>query len=373
MASARALHDRLLPWFARAARDLPWRRTRDPYAIWISEAMLQQTRVEAVVDAYERFLARFPTVAALAAADADDVLAAWSGLGYYRRARALHAAARAIVERHAGAFPRTPADARALPGVGPYTAGAVLSIAYGVRAPAVDGNVARVLARWFALADPLGSSALQRELWRRAEELLPAEDAGAGRGPGAWNQALMELGARVCAPRNPACDACPVAACCAARAAGREAELPVPARKRAPVDVRLEVALVERAGAVLLERRPPDGRMAGLWELPTREVPGPDGARAGLWPAEFRAAVRAGAPLGEVAHAITHHRIRARVRAARVAGRPVGGEHRFLPRAEAGAVGLTGMARKILARFAPDAAAPGDDAHPVLRPASRRR
>jgi A/G-specific adenine glycosylase len=326
--------------------------------------MLQQTRVEAVLEHYRRFLGRFPTVTALAAASADDVLGLWSGLGYYRRARALHVAARAIVEQHGAAFPRTLDDARRLAGVGPYTAGAVLSIAYGVPTPAVDGNVARVLARWFELAAPTGSPALARELWRRAAELVPAAE------PGAWNQALMELGARVCAPRNPACGACPVESLCGARAAGRERELPTPAARRATVDVALEVALVERDGAVLLERRPPDGRMAGLWELPTRELGAADGARSGLWPADYRVALREGEPLGALAHAITHHRIRARVCAGRlVDGRSPGsadGERRFVPRDAAGELGLTGMARKILARF-------GAARDPALRPARPRR
>jgi A/G-specific adenine glycosylase len=356
MPSPQSFHAALLPWFAQEARDLPWRRTRDPYAIWISETMLQQTRVEAVIDHYTRFLARFPTVASLADASEDDVLAQWSGLGYYRRARALRTAAREIEDEHDGVFPCSLDAARALTGVGPYTAGAVLSIAYGLPAPAVDGNVARVFARWFELDSPVGSSALIRELWRRAGELLHRED------PGAWNQALMELGARVCTPKSPACEACPVALFCGARAAGRAHELPVPAAKRAVVDVLLEVALVERDGAVLLEQRPRTGRMAGLWELPTREI---NGAR--LWPADYGVDLREGAPLGEVAHSITNHRIRARVRAAGVATRAgLSSSSRFVALDAVGELGLTGMAKKILSRFAAEP-------NPALRPASRRR
>src|SRR5262245_38334735 len=194
-------------WYRRERRDLPWRRTRDPYAIWISEAMLQQTRVEAVIPRYEAFLARLPDVAALAAAGEAEVLALWSGLGYYARARALRDAARAIVQRHAGVLPRTRAAWLELPGVGPYTAGAVLSIAFSASEPLVDGNVQRVLARLFALEEWQGSKALSEGCWELARALVPR--AGDELDPGAWNQALMELGARVCTARSPDCAACP--------------------------------------------------------------------------------------------------------------------------------------------------------------------
>ncbi len=331
--------DALLAWYTKHRRDLPWRRTRDAYAIWISEAMLQQTRVEAVVPYFERFLARFPTIQALAAASEDDVVAAWSGLGYYRRARALRAAAQAIVERHGGRFPDAKKDALALPGVGPYTAGAVLSIAYGLREPAVDGNVARVYARRFGLEDPLGSGELNRRLWELAGELLPPED------PGAWNQALMELGATVCTPRSPRCLACPWMETCDARRTGRVESLPVPARKREPVDVVLEVALVKRDGEILLQRRPARGRMARMWELPTREL-----GDVGLWPPEFTLPIREGEPLDEIGHGITHHRIRARVRTGELA--PGGeGEALWIRPLDAQELALTGMARKILRRL----------------------
>lgn len=356
----------LLAWYEAHRRDLPWRRIDDPYGVWISEAMLQQTRVEVVIPYWERFLERFPTVGDLAAADEDDVVAAWSGLGYYRRARALRTAAAEIVERHGGEFPRTRAEAEALTGVGPYTAGAVLSIAHGLAEAVVDGNVARVFARWFELQAPLGSSKLNRELWRRAEELVPPDD------PGAWNQALMELGATLCTPRNPDCPACPVAHACAAHRGGRAAELPVPAPKRATVDVRLEIVLVERDGEVLVQRRARDaGRMAGMWELPTRELPGEAGDRSGLWPAEYVAGIREAEPLGEVGHGITHHRIRAAVRSGELAAggdeAPAGSngeELRWIPRAEVASLGLTGMARKVLTRLgtqgAPGAGSAGE-------------
>jgi A/G-specific adenine glycosylase len=253
--------------YARGRRDLPWRRTRDPYAIWVSEIMLQQTRVATVIPYWERWMARFPTVDALAAAPLDDVLAAWAGLGYYSRARNLHAGAAAIAER--GAMPSTTAELREVKGIGAYTAGAIASIAYGERAPLVDGNVARVLARVFAIEDDVKSAAGAKKIWQLAGALMDALPAGAA--PGDLNQGLMELGATVCAPRAPSCLACPLAASCAARAAGRQDELPrLPARKRA-ADLPLldRTALwIEAGGRVLLARRSPEGLYGGLWELP---------------------------------------------------------------------------------------------------------
>ncbi|MCZ6599058.1 MAG: A/G-specific adenine glycosylase [Planctomycetota bacterium] len=357
-AGARELRALLCRWYATEKRDLPWRRTRDPYAIWISETMLQQTRVEAVIPYYHRFLERFPTIADLARASEDDVVAAWSGLGYYRRARALREAARTIVERHEGRFPDRSEDALALPGIGPYTAGAVLSIAYGRSQPLVDGNVARVFARLFALDEPLDLAAARRRLWELARELVPPEDTPGGEGPGDWNQALMELGATTCTARSPRCLVCPLVERCAARRAGRVGELPLPARRRAPVDVELEVLFVCRGGEVLLERRPRTGRMAGMWELPTREVAG--AGASGLWPASWGLSdVRTGDQLGEVRHGITHHRIRAIVRrAAGIRARVLSaesGNHEtdgacWVPLDDLDRLALTGMTRKILAR-----------------------
>ncbi|HUR26931.1 MAG TPA: A/G-specific adenine glycosylase, partial [Planctomycetota bacterium] len=206
-----ALRKSLASWYLAQRRDLPWRRTQDPYAIWISEAMLQQTRVETVIGYWARFLARFPDIASLARAREEDVLAAWSGLGYYRRAKSLCEAARAIVAEHGGRFPRSRESVLALPGVGPYTAGAVLSIAFDQREAIVDGNVARVFSRVFALEDVLGSASSQEKLWDLARELLPPT-----RGAGDWNQALMELGATVCTARDPLCGTCPIARHCLA-------------------------------------------------------------------------------------------------------------------------------------------------------------
>ncbi len=308
--------------------------------------MLQQTRVEAVLPFYARFLARLPDVAALAAAEESEVLALWSGLGYYARARSLRAAAQAIVARHAGELPRTRAEWLALPGVGPYTAGAVLSIAFSAREPLVDGNVQRVFARLFELEDEQGSRALGERCWELARALVP--DAGARLDPGDWNQALMELGARLCRARSPECERCPVRTHCAAHAAGRVHELPRARARRAPLAVELEILVVQRRGSVLLARRPARGRMAGLLEFPTRERVAQGSAR--LWPEELPGLLaEPGAPLGELAHTITHHRIRATVRAARLTARSLPPDACWAPRAGLAQLALTGLARKVLA------------------------
>jgi len=259
--------------FARVQRDLPWRRTRDPYAIWVSEIMLQQTRVATVIPYWERWMARFPTVSALADAPLDDVLAAWAGLGYYSRARNLHAGARAVDAQFGGALPSSAAELRGVPGIGPYTAGAIASIAFGERAPLVDGNVARVLARVFAIEHDIKSTAGTKALWSAAGELMRALPRAAA--PGDLNQGLMELGATICSATQPRCLTCPLAKACAAAGAGRQDELPVvAARKKAselPVLARTLV-WIEAAGEVVLARRAPEGLFGGLWELPPVEL-----------------------------------------------------------------------------------------------------
>jgi A/G-specific adenine glycosylase len=251
--------------YKRARRELPWRATRDPYAIWVSEIMLQQTRVHTVIPYWQRWMARFPTVHALAEAPLDDVLAAWAGLGYYSRARNLWAGAKAVAGRFRGALPQRASELREVPGIGPYTAGAIASIAFGERAPLVDGNVARVLARVYAIGEDIKSSAGQRAVWARAGELMTALPRAAA--PGDLNQGLMELGATVCAATAPRCLVCPLAAHCATRGDA----LPIAARrKRAselPVLAR-EALWVERAGELVLVRRVPRGLFGGLWELP---------------------------------------------------------------------------------------------------------
>ena len=338
-----ALRRDLLAWYSANQRDLPWRRTRDPYAIWISEAMLQQTRVETVLAYWPRFLTRFPDIASLAASREDDVLAAWSGLGYYRRARALREAACAIVERHGGVFPRERASVLALPGICPYTAGAVLSIALGQREPLVDGNVARVFSRLFAVEHGLGTVDSNRRLWELAQELLP--ESG---NPGDWNQALMELGATLCTAKSPSCERCPLAHSCLARKQGRVPCLPLPKPRVQMLDVEVEVLVVRRKGGVLLERRGESAsRMAGLFELPTREVGTPSGLFRAQWEPEGLFLV--GSEIGRARHTITCHRIDVSVREGRLAA---GGKlpecFSWVDHAQATQLALTGMARKVL-------------------------
>jgi A/G-specific adenine glycosylase len=250
----------LLAWFDAGARDLPWRQTRDPYAIWVSETMLQQTRVAVVMDYYTRFLARFPTLESLASASEEEVLTQWSGLGYYRRARALHESARAVVAEYGGAIPRTAIGLGRLPGVGVYTAAAVASIAFGEAVPAVDGNVERVLTRYFG-HEPVAGAARSGELRRLAGELVDPKR------PGDFNEAMMELGATVCLPRGPMCLTCPVRAACATRG-----ESAAPQAKKM-LSRKTALALLQRKqwpkAEVLLEQRPADAsQMPGLWELP---------------------------------------------------------------------------------------------------------
>lgn len=349
------LRRRLVDWYLESARDLPWRRTRDPYAIWLSEVMLQQTRVEAVVEPWARFLAVLPTLADLAAADEERVLALWSGLGYYRRARALHAAARRVVAEHGGVLPEDPEALAALPGFGPYTTGAVASIAFGKRVGLVDGNVARVFARLFELELVPGTGAWSRVNRALADALLPGPGVRPGRGPGTWNQALMELGATVCTPRSPRCDACPVAGDCAALAAGRVAELPLPPRKRATVDVTLEALVVSSAAGLLLAPRPDGGRSAGLHEPPLREPAGGGVlAPAAFASPELEALWAEAEPHGTHRHAVTHHRITVHARLARLdspAARRLAGScaYDLVPRARLEELPRTGLAKKLLA------------------------
>lgn len=272
-AALRALRSAILRWYRRHRRDLPWRRSRDPYAIWVSEIMLQQTRVETVIPYYERFLERFPTVEALARARAPRVLAAWSGLGYYGRARSLHAAAGIVAREHAGRLPEEPEALRALPGIGAYTAAAIASVAHGRVAAAVDGNVIRVLARIAGIRGRRDDPALRRAVERVATDLA------AGPSPGDWTQALMELGALVCTPRAPRCESCPAADRCAALRSGDPATYPAPAKASGAVKARRVVMLLARRGArVLLVPDSESG--AAAWSLPFASAPPRASARA---------------------------------------------------------------------------------------------
>ena len=258
----RNLRARLLRWYTQNRRDLPWRRTRDPYAIWISEAMLQQTRVETVIPYYHRFLDAFPDVESLARADLDDVLGLWAGLGYYTRARNLKRAAEEVVTRFGSALPDEVDALQSLPGIGRYTAGAIASIAFDRPAPIVDGNVARVFSRVHAIEGLPAERVVRERLWEEAAVLAR------GARPGDLNQALMELGARICTPRSPRCGECPIAGECVAYATERVHELPTVAARKAPTRERWIAALLTRRGRILAVRRPEDAALGGLWELP---------------------------------------------------------------------------------------------------------
>jgi A/G-specific adenine glycosylase len=316
---SKATRRRLLEWYRANRRDLPWRRRRDAYAVWISEAMLQQTRVETVIPYGARFLVRFPDVARLAAAEPDAVLGAWAGLGYYSRARNLQRAARLVVERHGGRLPDTAEALRELPGIGRYTAGAIASIAFDRPEPSVDGNVARVLARLHGIAGDPKRPAVAERLWRHAGALVHGES------PGDLNQALMELGALVCTPRAPRCPACPLRRGCAARRAGDPEALPRAARKPAPRALEAVAGLVLRGGRALAVRRPARGLLGGLWELPGGELAPHEPPEAGLRRTLLERtglAVVASERRGELAHAFTHRRLRLHVfRCDTVAGR----------------------------------------------------
>ncbi|MGO8703946.1 MAG: A/G-specific adenine glycosylase [Candidatus Brocadiia bacterium] len=296
----------LLKWYGRRRRDLPWRRTSAPYRVWVSEIMLQQTQVETVKPYFRRFLRRFPSVRALAQAPADAVMKAWEGLGYYARARNLHRAAKIISSDCGGRLPESPEELMKLPGIGRSTAGAISSIAFGRDAPMLDGNVARVLCRVFRIRRNPRQSRTQRNLWDMAQELLPPGHAGD------FNQALMDLGATVCVPRNPRCTVCPVAIWCLARAHGEQRSLPVRSRRRATTHYVVAAGVVRRGKLILIDRRKPEGLLGGLWEFPggkrkeneslerclTREIREELGIRVKI--------VR---PLISVPHAYTHFRI----------------------------------------------------------------
>jgi A/G-specific adenine glycosylase len=301
----------LLRWFQRSRRDLPWRRTQDPYAILVSEVMLQQTRVETVLSYYERFLKRFPTVQDLSAASVEEVLGLWSGLGYYRRARLLHRSAGRIVEL-GGGVPRSVSELKRLPGVGSYTAAAVGSIAFGQVEPAVDGNVERVVTRLFCIAGDPKRGPARKRVEAAARELLDPKR------PGESNQAMMELGATICRPRNPLCSQCPLEQRCQARLHGAPDEYPEKGRSRARMTVRRQIAVVREGNKLLLFRRPDDSPLlAGLWELPWIEGDG-SGAPAKSLQGRYGGRWSVGKPHGRVQHAVTHRLFEIAVREATV-------------------------------------------------------
>jgi A/G-specific adenine glycosylase len=301
------LHDALLAWFESNRADLPWRQDRTPYTVWLSEIMLQQTQVATVIPYYERFLARFPTVEALADASLDEVLKLWEGLGYYSRARNLHRAAQVVAGEWGGEFPASVEGLMALPGVGRYTAGAIASLALGLDAPVLDGNVIRVLARLFDLTDDITQSSTRRTLWALVEEILPAGQAGP------WNEGLMELGRLICTPRSPRCAVCPLAGRCLARERGTQEERPVrsPRKKTPHFDVTAGVIWGED-DHFLIAQRPLDGMLSGLWEFPGgKREPGetlPECLRREIRE-ELGIEIRVGGQLATIKHAYTHFKI----------------------------------------------------------------
>lgn len=269
----RDIAKRVVHNYRKTKRDLPWRQNKDAYAVWISEVMLQQTRVATVMPYFQRWLHSFPSIEALAAAELDEVLAHWSGLGYYSRARNIHSCAQEVQQNYQGHLPQSASALRKLPGIGRYTAGAIASIAYGAQEPLVDGNVARLLSRLFEIEENIKSTSATKKLWQLCADLVPRT------APGDFNQGLMELGSLTCTPKNPKCPACPLRSHCGAHQKGRTAELPVVSRRKAARDKLLlasDAALLIRQGKILLAHRKSEGLFGGLWELPQTQ------ARTGL-------------------------------------------------------------------------------------------
>lgn len=313
----RAVSRALLAWYARASRDLPWRRSGDPYRVWVSEIMLQQTQVERVKEFFPRFLKRFPTIDVLAEATEHDVLRLWEGLGYYRRARQLHAAAKTIVGKHGSRWPRSVAALRTLPGIGRYTAGAIASIAMNLPEPIVEANSRRVIARLAGHAKRFDRPGDDEPIWEIASSMLPKKNAGR------FNQALMDLGAMVCTPIRPLCTECPVKRWCEAMQSDRVSEIPAKSRRLATRRLHEAAVVVVRGKRVLVERRKADEWWAGLWDFPRLPLAvnrknRPQSAETICYEVSLlidRSAALEGINLdrhehlGTIAHAVTHHRI----------------------------------------------------------------
>lgn len=318
----------LLKWYAARRRSLPWREHPEPYAVWVAEIMAQQTRLESMLPYFKRWMQRFPDVKALAAASGQEVLTLWEGLGYYRRARNLHRAARLVVEEYSGRLPGSAEELRSLPGIGAYTAGAIASVAFGQDEAAVDGNAIRVLARLFDVDMPMGSQAAIRRFWELARQNLPAGQAAE------YNQALMDLGAQVCTPRTPNCDACPLKKHCQARARGTQATRPLRPAKSTLSKRCFAAAVIERDGAVLILRRPSGGLLGGMWEFPNVRLDGSQNPRPALRKAlrELGVQVRPQTRLADLQHSYSHFRAQLGVFRCRFEGGSLNGEqeHRWL-------------------------------------------
>ena len=298
------LATRLLDWYRQQGRSLPWRGHPDPYAVWVSEIMLQQTRVEAVIPYFEKWMRLFPTVRELAKASEQDVLTAWEGLGYYSRARNLHKAAKIVVEQYHGELPRDLKELRKLPGIGRYTVGAIASIAFNMDEPALDGNLRRVYARLFDVSEPSDSPAGEEILWELAAEHLPQGQAGD------YNQALMDLGATICLPKNPRCLLCPLMEICEARINGTQEGRPVLKPKKEIPQFIHAAGVILKSGEVLLAKRPSKGLLGGMWEFPNGRVDGnsEEGLESALQ-AGYSLKVRGSDALVTVQHAYTHFRL----------------------------------------------------------------
>ena len=298
---------RLLAWGRHVERPFPWRQNRDPYVVWVSETMLQQTQIATVIPYLERWLARFPNVETLATAPLDDVLKMWEGLGYYARARNLHRAAREIVAHHGGRIPQDREALLALPGIGPYTAGAILSLAYGQDEPILDGNVRRVLTRVFGIAEDPRRARVERQLWALAREVIVPGHARE------INEALMDLGREVCTPRAPRCHLCPLADVCVAHATGQEESLPVRSPRRQTPHYTVTAGVIwNEEGRILLAQRPAEGLLGGLWEFPGGKLEAGETLEACLareLREELDIEVEVGPAVGAVRHAYSHFRI----------------------------------------------------------------
>jgi A/G-specific adenine glycosylase len=323
----------LLHWYRLNQRTLPWRGDPNPYAVWVSEIMLQQTRVEAVIPYFEKWMRLFPTVQALAAASEQDVLNAWEGLGYYSRARNLHKAAQLVVEKYHGEIPRDLEELRGLPGIGRYTLGAIASIAFDRNVPALDGNIKRVYARVFDIAEPVDSSAGDKILWDLAEKYLPKQHAGD------YNQALMDLGATICIPQNPRCLICPLMKLCKARQNGTQNQRPVKSpKKEVPHHINAAGVIINR-GKVLLAKRPSKGLLGGMWEFPNGRVKrnplaGLAGALKTGYNLRLRAdsqSVRKAEPLGIVHHGYSHFSVSVYAYACELESKPNGENLKWVP------------------------------------------
>ena len=307
MKSQRAISDRILSWYARHKRDLPWRNTRNPYLVWVSEVMLQQTQVDTVIPYYHRFTQQFPTIEALAKASLQEVLKAWENMGYYARARHLHAAAQEVVKKMGGKIPNTWDELTALPGIGTYTASAILSFAFDKKFPTVDGNAQRVLCRLYAIQAPIDQSRTQKQIHDMAAKIIPSHD------PASFNQGIMELGATICKPRSPQCNSCPVEDLCRAFQKGLQEVLPI-MRKRKPLPHKEMTAAVIRdnRGRLLIVQRPNKGLLGGLWKFPGGLIVPDETLQQGLRRhvrEELGIGIKVRERLASVDHAYTHFRI----------------------------------------------------------------